>query len=336
MIRFLMHKWERQLLLRDKNRVSLPFDWGLEFLEPANSDGQQPRAVIHRYNRSAIEASDDFFSPTPLQGEVFKDNRLSFPSSVESPYPPNNIAGGIFFPASKDSDRAVVVLPQWNANERGHVALCRLLARLGLSAFRLTLPYHENRNPHGPRADYMISANIGRTIQAIRQAVLDTRNVADWLLRNGYKRLGIIGTSIGSCIAFLAFVHDERFRVGVFNHVSSFFGDVVWKGISTKHIRKAIEGFLTQEELHDAWAVISPNSYVSRLQTGSPRKTLMISARYDLTFPPDLAQLLFNEHERWSIPYDVAHLPCGHYSSGLTPFKHLDGFLIGKYFRKYL
>ncbi len=145
-----------------------------------------------------------------------------------------------------------------------------------------------------------------------------------------------MGTSVGSCITFLAFVHDERFRVGVFNHVSSFFGDVVWNGLSTQHVRKGIEKTLSREELRASWAVISPNSYIRKLATLPYRKSLYITARYDLTFPPDLAQLLFDEHHRLQVPYEKAFLPCGHYSSAITPFKHLDGFYIAKYFHKNL
>ena len=55
--------------------------------------------------------------------------------------------------------RAVLVLPQWNADEEGHVGLCRLLARFGMSALRLSLPYHDTRMPPElARADYIVSA----------------------------------------------------------------------------------------------------------------------------------------------------------------------------------
>ena len=177
----------------------------------------------------------------------------------------------------------------------------------------------------------ILCPNLGRTIQAIRQAALDARNAVDWLQAEGYSRIGIMGTSVGSCISFLAYVHDPRISVGVFHHVSSFFGDVVWNGISTQHVREGIEAHLTKEELREAWAVISPNSYVSRLKSENARKRLLISARYDLTFPPDLSQLLFKEHQTHDVPFDVAFLPCGHYTSALTPFKHRVGYLIAKY-----
>lgn len=333
----LIHAWEERLSLRDQNRVTHPFEWGFEFLGCSPVADEESTALLHRINREAAAASDDFFRPAPLRDVQFDGERLTFPTTVPSPYPANNTARCRFFPSKKKTRRAVVVLPQWNANEHSHVALCRVLARLGMPALRLTLPYHEERNPHGgPRADFLVSANIGRTIQGIRQAVTDARNAADWLQGEGYDSIGILGSSVGSCISFLAFVHDERFRVGVFNHVSSFFGDVVWKGISTRHVRHGIEGMLTREELREAWAVISPNTYVHRLRLLARRKYLLISARYDRTFPPDLSRLLLEEHDRWELPYDAAVIPCGHYTLALTPFKHIDGYLISQYLRRNL
>jgi hypothetical protein len=216
------------------------------------------------------------------------------------------------------------------------VALCELLNRAGLAAVRLSLPYHDQRMlPGFERADYMVSANLGRTLQANRQAVLDTRSVVDWLESQGYERIGILGTSLGSCIAFLTFIHDKRLRVGVYNHVSSYFGDVVWDGLTTTHVRGSLEQHLTREEVRQAWLAISPNSYIDLLR-GDARRGLLISARYDLSFTPALSRLLFDECDLRAVTLDRTVLPCGHYTLGRAPYKYYAGFLIVNYFRKHL
>jgi hypothetical protein len=111
----------------------------------------------------------------------------------------------------------VLVLPQWNSDAGGHVGLCRLLARFGVTAIRLSLPYHDARKPADlARADFIVSANVGRTVQINRQAVLDARRVIDWLEGQGYERIGILGTSLGSCLSMLTMAHDTRIRAGVF------------------------------------------------------------------------------------------------------------------------
>ena len=149
-------------------------------------------------------------------------------------------------PALRTRRRAVLVLPQWNAGPDGHVGLCRLLNRFGMSALRLTLPYHDARRPPElNRADYIVSANVGRTVQACRQAVMDARRAIGWLTRQGYDRIGILGTSLGSCLSLLTAAHEPRVHVQALNHISPYFADVVWRGLSTTHVRAGLEGSLS-------------------------------------------------------------------------------------------
>ena len=248
---------------------------------------------------------------------------------MRTPYPENNAVHGQWFPAGPGSPRrAVIVLPHWNASAGQHNVLCKGLAKLGISALRISLPYHDYRMPAElERADYAVSANIGRTIDATRQAVVDVRSVGDWLEAEGYGRIGLIGTSLGSCIGFLTFVHEPRIRVGVYYHVSSYFGDVVWEGLTTAHVRRALETSLTHEDVRNAWLAISPNSYVSRL-AGDTRPGLLISARYDLSFTPELSQLLFQECDRQGVELDRVIVPCGHYTLGRAPYKYYAGYLL--------
>jgi hypothetical protein len=357
MLRPLIHAWERKLARRDNNRVVRPFDWGIEFLDHTISHGHgknpsDPRETVLEFNRVAIAKSKQFFESKPVAGfRLEEDGWLKFVSSVQTPYTENNTAYARYFPVPDRSGgangsrshrvaraqrRAVVVLPHWNAKIDEHVALCSLLNRAGVAAVRLSLPYHDRRMlPGFERADYMVSANLGRTLQANRQAVVDTQSVVDWLESQGYDRIGIIGTSLGSCIAFLTFIHDHRLRVGVYNHVSSYFGDVVWEGLTTKHVRRSLEEHLTREDVREAWLAISPNAYIDRL-SGDRRPGLLISASYDLSFTPALSKLLFDECDRRAVKLDRAIVPCGHYSLGRAPYKYYAGYRIVNYFRKHL
>ncbi|MEW6213120.1 MAG: abhydrolase domain-containing 18 [Acidobacteriota bacterium] len=342
-----MHKWERWLVDRTTNRVVRPFEWGIEFLNASQTDANSnERETLFQFNQRAVAESDRFFGLNGPTDFSCDGQWLTFTSPLETPYAQNNTAYARYFPAPRrdgDSDeasrarrRAVLVLPQWNGQSDSHIALCRLLNRFQIAALRLSLPYHDRRMPQEmERADYMVSANLGRTLQAVRQAVLDTRAAIDWLTGQGYDRIGITGTSIGSCVSFLAFTHDARLKTAVFNLVSSYFGDVVWDGMATEHIRRSLESEVTREELRRAWMAISPNAYVRRL-AGDRRRGLMISARYDRTFTPELSRLLFEECSRHRVGFDRKMLPWGHYTMGEAPFKYYDGYLIVNYLRKHL
>lgn len=339
MYRQFMHAWERRCHDKDLNsRVVRPFEWGLEYLNgqlPRN--GHTPLAALKKFNERILANSHEFFTPAPVRADDFDFDgfMLRFPSGVETSSPVNNTVHARFYPALRDgqpSNRAVIVMPQWNGKEDAHVAICKGLNYFGISALRLSLPYHDWRMPPElERADYMVSSNIGRTIQSVQQAVQDIRRCADWLQLQGMQKIGVMGTSVGSCVGFLAFLHDERLEVGVFNHASCYFGDVVWQGITTAHIRKSMEPHLTREELREAWRSISPSAFIPRMQIGT-RKAKLIVAKYDLTFPYDLSQIVLRDCEQHGIPIDKVILPCGHYTSGKTPYKFLDGYHIVSYF----
>jgi dienelactone hydrolase len=356
-----MYEWETRLTEVDNNRVVRPLEWGLEWTEhwPCRN-GFRPGVDVERYfhdlNRELVRRSDEFFSyrtpsdfrleqrkvevfsphehPDPrLEAKVRKQTGtfLRFTSPVSTPYPENNLANARWFPAG--GRRAVVVLPHWNSDALNYNALCRLFNLAGVAALRLSMPYHDIRKPAEiRRADYAVSSNIGRTIDAARQGVIDARCCLDWLEAQGYTQLGIVGTSLGSCYAFIAAAHDARIKVAAFNHASTYFADVVWAGQSTRHIRQGIDAAITLESLRDSWRCISPMSYFDQFER-HPRKSLIVYATYDLTFLPEFSHAIIAEFHRRHLDLKVSVLPCGHYTCGEFPFKYMDGWYLTSFVR---
>ncbi len=331
------HAWERRLATVDTNRVVRPFEWGLDWLglEPTDQD---PLQRILAWSEAAVASSEQFFDIPPTDQYQRHGNELRFPSALSTPYPENDLVrAGIYEPAErrpKQPRRAVVVIPQWNADEGGHVGLCQLFARFGITALRLSLPYHHARRPAElKRAEFIVSPNIGRTLQANRQAVMDIKRTVGWLAREGFERIGIVGTSLGSCLSMLAMAHDPRIRAGAFNHVSPYFADVVWRGLSTWHVREGLEGHITLDTLRNCWMPISPWPFIDRVRD---RRIQLIYARYDLTFPVDLSKQFVAEFRRLQVPHFLGVLPCGHYTTGRPPFSYLDGFYLTKFLVKNL
>ena len=228
----------------------------------------------------------------------------------------------------------MLVLPQWNSDPGGHVGLCKLLTMNGLTALRLSLPYHDRRMPPElHRADYIVSANVVRTLQVCRQAVLDARRAIAWLHAQGYDRIGILGSSLGSCLSLLTTAHEPLVRAQALNHISPHFADVVWRGISTAHVREGLDGHIELDLLRELWKPLSPAHFIERLRG---RRTLLVYARYDLTFPVDLSRDLVRQFEQQHIPHELAVLRCGHYTTGMTPFKFVDGWVLSRFLRRSL
>ena len=343
MLQVLFHAWERHLASVTKDRIVRPFDWGLEWI-PRNGapSGADPASVLGAWVSHVMADTDVHYHAPPTTdytlGPAAPDGEqlLNFPSAFETPHHENNTVHVRVFPATRDqlSRAAVVVLPQWNSDPGGHVGLCKLLAMSGMTAARLSLPYHDRRMPAElHRADYIVSANVGRTVQVCRQAVLDAKRAIAWLAAQGYERIGILGSSLGSCLSLLTMAHEPLIKAAALNHISPYFADVVWRGISTAHVRAGLDGHIDLDLLRALWRPINPAEYLDRLRH---RQTLLVYAKYDLTFPVDLSRELVRQFGASAVPHQVSVLNCGHYSTGKTPFKFVDGWILSRFLRKAL
>jgi len=357
MLQAFMHAWERRLASVTTNRVVRPFEWGLDWIPSNGHAGARPEVALGHWVDDVMADTDAFYTPAATSeytlgdASAEGDRWLTFPSALTTPHAENNTVHARLIPARTDRGKkggsgatqtadkraAVLVLPQWNADEGGHVGLCRLLAMRGMTALRLSLPYHDRRMPPElHRADYIVSANVARTVQVCRQAVLDARRAIAWLHQHGYERIGILGSSLGSCLSLLTSAHEPLIRAQALNHVSPYFADVVWRGLSTEHVREGLDGHIDLDLLRELWRPISPAWHMERLKKQGHLKTLLVYAKYDLTFPVDLSREIVRQFAAHDVPHDVAVLSCGHYSTGKTPFKFVDGWILSSFLKRAL
>jgi dienelactone hydrolase len=366
-----MTAWETDLTTRDTNRVVRPLEWGFDWLQDFSAPDAVAATDLDRMivvSEEIVRRSDDFFGyevpqdfriehrhpelfPTNVRpetlaqaaemkrqaasGEMEEADFLRFTSPVRTRYPENDQVNARWYPAAERPGmpkQAIIVMPQWNADAISHNALCTLFNRFGISALRLSKPYHDIRRPAElERSDYAMSANVGRTISACRQAVVDIRSCIDWLETQGYTQFGVLGTSLGSCYAFIAAAHDPRLRICAFNHASTWVGDVVWQGQSTRHVRAAFEeAGLSQSQVRHIFTGVSPMAYMDRFAV-SPKRVLVVHATWDLTFPRELSLDVLANFDRRGVDYVSKVLPCGHYTTGETPYKYIDGWYLGSF-----
>lgn len=334
-------KREIKMFSRTINRTSLPFSWGLEYLASWETslafrlDANYPLESLQELNRRALQCADQLYRHCPVDFRL-QDNVVSFTSIEPSPHPENQLVVGRWFPASNQSSRAIIIIPHWNARADQYIGAAKLFSRLGISTLRLTMPYHEHRRPAGvERAEYAVSANIGRTLAATRQAILDIRCAIDWLQKQGFHRIGLFGTSLGSCYAYLTASVDPRVKALVCNHFSAYFAEVVWTGLSTRHVRQAMEGHIDLPQLRSVWEAITPENFVTRFLRWK-RPSLFIYGTYDTSFLPEYSQRLIDVlHEQGSHP-ELLTLPCGHYTLALFPFNLIVGWKIVSFFLRCL
>ena len=325
-----VRRYEVRRWTTDNNRKVRPFAWGLEHIG-GHADDPEPRRFLHGWAQRSIENSSEWYAAAPAHDyQLDRENVLTFTSSVRSPWPENNTVHAQYFPARR-AGPAVVVLPNWNAKWHGQRRLCQWLQLLGITVLRMSMPYHDRRMASGhERADQLVGTNIGLTLQANQQAVRDARQCLRWLEQQGYTRLGILGTSIGSSIGYIAMVHDPAVRASGFFHVSTYFADVVKAGMTTSHVWEGLRAGVKVEELREFWAPISPMPYVER-GMGAGKNCFLVYGKYDPTFLPEFTADMLAALRKNGCEPQTLELHCGHYSLDLPPFSYVAGMRMGAF-----
>ena len=341
----LFHHWERRLASAATDRLRSPVPVGSRLGSPQwSSDGRAARAsswsttsrrcsaTLMRSIRPRRRTAYDLRPPDGTEPA-----RLTFPSALVTPHPENNVVHARYFPARTSrqggrSRRAVLVLAQWNSDAAGHVGLARMLARFGMSALRLSLPYHDWRMPSGAHARRLHRQRERRAYAAglppggARCATRDLAGCGD----QGYERIGILGTSLGSCLAMLTAAHEPLVRAQALNHISPHFADVVWRGLSTRHVREGLEGTChARRRCGGCGRRSARGTYLDRIHA-VPHAARVRTVRPDVPGGP-LTHAGRASSGSAGIAHELNVLPCGHYSTGTTPFKYLDGYVLTKF-----
>jgi len=286
---------------------------GFEHLDPAGA--ADDLSGLLAYVSAALGDADAFFAGGERPSFRRQGAMLTFdsPSAGDGP---NSIARAQVHDCGRRR-RAVVLLPYWNAPREACRPLAALLARCGVTCVQLSLPYHdERRTPGTAFARELACENLGLTIRANRQAVIDARACLTWLEQEGYQRIGIVGVSIGASIASIVAALDARVRAAALLLMADDFADVVWTGSATRHVRQSLERAFTREEVRAAWSIISPARHAARL---GARHTpvLIVSGALDTVFLPELTYAYVERLRRLGSDPTWIRYECGHYSLGL-------------------
>jgi dienelactone hydrolase len=76
---------------------------------------------------------------------------------------------------------------------------------LDVDVLHLQLPFHGDRNPRASlfHGELFWTADLVRSIEAVRQSCMDARSLVAWLREQGYVEVGVTGFSMGASIAMV-------------------------------------------------------------------------------------------------------------------------------------
>jgi len=98
------------------------------------------------------------------------------------------------------------------------VTLLAGMARwLDVEVIQLQPPYHGRRAPRGSRfsGEFYWTADLVRSLEALRQTLLDARTLLSCLLRDDARPVGVTGLSLGGALTLGLTCLDERFAFSV-------------------------------------------------------------------------------------------------------------------------
>jgi dienelactone hydrolase len=238
--------------------------------------------------------------------------RLRFPSPVKTPTPENNtVHTEYYLPPGKGPFPGVIVLDITAGDQSLSRNLATFLAQKRIAALFVQMAYYGPRRPAGSKLR-LLSPDIPHTLNAVRQTVLDLRVATAWLESRpeiDAKRLGILGTSLGSFMAALTAEMEPKLgRVAVLlgggGFVEGYYDHP--KAARYRKIYEALGG--TKEKLAKIIAPADPITCAANLKD---HKLLILAAKRDDIVPPKMAEALW----RASGKQKIVWFDCTHYGA---------------------
>ncbi|RUX46484.1 dienelactone hydrolase-related enzyme, partial [Mesorhizobium sp. M4A.F.Ca.ET.050.02.1.1] len=258
-----------------------------------------------------------------------KDGWLRFPSDIATDIAANNVVWAKVT-ESRSFDRAMVIFHHWNASARNR-RIASFFSRRGITVVEIAMPYHfERSRPGSLHADYMLSPNLGRTIQSIKQGVLDGRKLIRWLKSEGYREISVLGMSLGSWVAGLIAAHDPAVSKASLFLTAGSLADMVWTGRATRSIRDSLEPEVELTDLRRAWGPLNLENYAKSL--ARPDLALhVVLAKRDKVVLPELSERFMQTLKGAGAKPTVLELNCGHYSLAIPPHILLAGLSLKQF-----
>ena len=330
--RWLDHWDERRAQRGEEGKAASDFVLAAELAFPGATNAATVADFCHLADRAAADPSY-FDEPIGSELSIKVDNGLiSFPSDISTGTSENNTVFARM-KTGKGLDRALVVFHHWNARSRNDL-LAKSFAQQGVTVVEIALPYHlERKRPGSSHADYMLSANLGKTIRSVRQGVLDGRKLIRWLRVEGYKEISVLGISLGSWVAGLIAAHDTTVRKAALFLTAGSLADMVWTGRATQSIRASLAPTIELPALNRAWGPVNLENYTDRLARPD-LDILVVLALRDKVVLPELSKRFVDRLNDAGAKLDLLEANCGHYSLSIPPYAILSGLRLRALLRR--
>ncbi len=240
--------------------------------------------------------------------------RLRFPSPVVTAVPENNtVHAEYYLPEGKGPFPGVIVLDITGGDQSLSRTISMCLAQRRIACLFVQMAHYGPRRPKGSR-QRLLTPNVQETLANVRQTVLDLRRAAAWMATRpelDARRLGILGTSLGSFMAALAGEMEPRLgRVGLMLGGGGLV-EAYWDHPRAKTFFQTFA--LLGGKKETIQALIAPADPITCAANLKERRLLMIAASKDEIVPPRAAEQLWKASGEQKIVW----YPTTHYGAAL-------------------
>ena len=202
-----------------------------------------------------------------------------------TPHASNNVVPARFFPAesgtksrpapTRDRRAAVVLLPQSNSDAEGHIGLAKLLARFGMSGCGCRCPITTSHASPSCTTPTTSSAPTSAARCRCACRPCSTRSARCMARRPGCRHIGMLGTSLGSCLSMLTAAHEPLMRRQALESHFAVFRGCGWRGAVDVAVRQGLEGHIALDTLR----ALGYRSARSRTSIACATDTLLVYAK---------------------------------------------------------
>jgi len=206
------------------------------------------------------QTRDAFFHAPPLLLE--ETSALRWKSPVDSPFAENNECHVNLFPCEEEWSRPTVIMLHalMSASDRGYREWARRFNEQNWNAVFVHLPYHYSRTPRRHwNGELAITADVVRTVEALRAGVSEIRQLMAWLRRKGSPSFGLWACSYGGWIgSLLASVEADFEWIALIEPILNI-EHAIWVSPAGRAVRAELRrAGITQEQVSRHFLLASP------------------------------------------------------------------------------
>ena len=242
---------------------------------------QCERLIPHEYYAASHDAD---------LAKAFKEGRatIAWSSPIRTRFAENDVARAEFFPCPQGISTPTVFLLHalMSASRVGYRRCASRFNQLGWNACFVHLPYHFSRVPRGYwNGELAITCDLIRNAEALRQSVVELRQLMSALRERGGREFGVLATSYGGWIgALLATVEPDLRFVALMAPIVNV-DHAIWASPAARLIRRElrranIEPSLVARHFH----LSSPLHCQPRCD---PARILFVTGEFDSIAPAE-------------------------------------------------